>query len=166
MRTIDPALAITLMEGWADVHEKAVASAQNMARTCQGKVNTPTQFKRVLDKLVLWMDHHKDFLEVADKTIRGQGEIIQALLEYLDAPANDGERWTDEETERAVDMRADGRSIEDIAITLDRSAQAVANRISQAVGIRQIEVRIKGLIDGDLSGEHTTGMFDGVLRKT
>lgn len=90
--------------------------------------------------------------------------LITVMHEFINQPGI-GSKWSYEETERAVEWKAEGKSLEWIALKLDRTVQAVAARITQAVGIQQTEVHIKGIIDGRLENEHADGMFEGTLRK-
>jgi len=94
------------------------------------------------------------------------GDSVIDLFKFIRQEYDDDrKRWSDREVEVAVGMRADGCSIESIALRLERSTQSVATKISQVVGIQQLEVTIKGFIDGDLDGHHEEGQFTGTLRK-
>ena len=107
-----------------------------------------------------------NFESRVDDLVHTQLAFIRLLYRHWEEPDNDGHRWSYDETERAVNMRAEGKSVDEIAYALGRSSLSVSNRISQAVGIRQMEVKIKGLINGDLEGEHAAGVFEGTLRRS
>lgn len=88
-----------------------------------------------------------------------------AMQTFWSEPDKDGKHWSIQDVERAVTMRAEGWPLEAIAFDLKRSTVAVSSKISQAIGIRQLEISIAGLIDGVLDGDEASGRFVGTLKK-
>lgn len=79
-------------------------------------------------------------------------------------PKNNGKPWTANEDHLLVEERADGRSIQHIAMNLERSPMAVMTRLSTLVGISRTTL-MERYIDGKLDGEEVRGVFQGEIRK-
>lgn len=119
---------------------------------------------------LVWSDPKNQTQEVHEKLCRFEMahiymiEVLNAIMAFIDQPGV-GSPWTEAETEKAVMMKANGVSLEDIALRLDRTVQAVANRITMAVGIKQTMVRLNGYLEGRLEGELAEGHFQGVMHR-
>lgn len=157
------------MDGFEEKYEQAVTDPGFV-------IHSMGEYQRALSGLTISMKRHRNIpgplrgaimnhVDCANILIDIHTGFLKFILKYMHSPDNDGRKWTEAETEAVVLRRAEGESLESIALDAGRSVQAVANRITMAVGIKQLEVQINGMIDGDLQGEHAEGMFQGTLRK-
>lgn len=96
------------------------------------------------------------------------GESYSHALEALenDAYYNSRLPWAPEEDQILVEMKAEGESVLNMALSLHRSPVACSTRLSELVGIERRVTRVNDRkIVGILDNENVEGRFTGEMHK-
>lgn len=119
--------------------------------------------KRALDLAIKSLENDLGYFRFIHSSRRSEEEFILDIFKLNKNNAN--KRWSDAEVDQIVEWRAKGYAIEAIAVASGRTTQAIATKLSSAVGIARTEKVIRGMFVGTLNEEEIQGMIDGIVKK-